>query len=107
MRLAFSLALARAGSSIAARIAMMAITTSNSINVNPPAGRHDRCRARKGAFNSACRRILVIGPHRLSDLLAVIIFSSYRRVGGPGYHSGPPDPAVYEKFTSPHVLFYL
>src|SRR5260370_32816765 len=35
MRLALSLALARAGNNIAARIAMMAITTSSSINVNP------------------------------------------------------------------------
>src|SRR5260370_7058392 len=34
VRLACSLALARAGNSIAARMAMMAITTSSSINVN-------------------------------------------------------------------------
>ncbi len=34
VRLAFSLALAKAGSKIAARMAMMAMTTSNSINVN-------------------------------------------------------------------------
>lgn len=34
VRLAFSLALAKAGNSIAARIAMIAITTSNSIKVN-------------------------------------------------------------------------
>src|SRR4051812_20763080 len=34
-RLAFSLALASTGRSIAARIAMIAITTSNSINVKP------------------------------------------------------------------------
>src|SRR6185369_11064174 len=33
MRCAFSLALARAGNNIAARMAMMAMTTSNSINV--------------------------------------------------------------------------
>jgi hypothetical protein len=32
---AFDLALPKAGNSIAARIAMMAITTSNSINVKP------------------------------------------------------------------------
>jgi len=32
---AFALALPKAGKSIAARIAMMAITTSNSINVKP------------------------------------------------------------------------
>src|SRR6266567_9527157 len=36
MALALSLALANAGRSIAARMAMMAITTSNSINVKPP-----------------------------------------------------------------------
>src|SRR5882672_4192928 len=36
MALALSLALANAGRSIAARIAMMAITTSNSISVKPP-----------------------------------------------------------------------
>ena len=35
VRLALSFALASAGKSIAARIAMMAITTSSSINVNP------------------------------------------------------------------------
>src|ERR1700712_1987084 len=35
MRSAFALALANAGKSIAARIAMIAITTSNSINVKP------------------------------------------------------------------------
>src|ERR1700753_3815136 len=35
MRLAFSLAEASAGSSIAARMAMMAMTTSSSINVKP------------------------------------------------------------------------
>ena len=34
--LAFSLARDNAGRSIAARMAMMAITTSSSINVNPP-----------------------------------------------------------------------
>ncbi len=38
-RMALSLALAKAGRSIAARIAMMAITTNNSINVNPLPGR--------------------------------------------------------------------
>src|SRR6266436_10265248 len=36
MALALSLALPSAGRSIAARIAMMAITTSNSIRVKPP-----------------------------------------------------------------------
>ena len=35
VRLACSLALARAGNSIAARIAMMAMTTSSSIKVKP------------------------------------------------------------------------
>jgi hypothetical protein len=35
MRLAFSFAFDSAGSSIAARIAMIAMTTSSSINVNP------------------------------------------------------------------------
>jgi hypothetical protein len=35
MRFAFSLALASAGKSIAAKIAMMARTTNDSINVNP------------------------------------------------------------------------
>jgi hypothetical protein len=34
-RLAFSLALASAGNNIAARMAMIAMTTSNSIKVNP------------------------------------------------------------------------
>ncbi len=40
MPCAFCLALAKAGSSIAAKIAIMAMTTSNSIKVNPsrPAG---------------------------------------------------------------------
>src|SRR5262245_10216296 len=37
VRCAFSLALDNAGSNMAARIAMMAMTTSSSINVNPPA----------------------------------------------------------------------
>jgi hypothetical protein len=37
MRLPDSLARAKAGNNIAARMAMMAITTSNSINVNAPA----------------------------------------------------------------------
>src|ERR1017187_9265583 len=37
---AFDLGRAKAGSRRAARIAMMAITTSNSINVKPVAGRH-------------------------------------------------------------------
>src|ERR1039458_1763830 len=36
MRLALSLALASAGNNMAARMAMMARTTSNSINVKPP-----------------------------------------------------------------------
>src|SRR6266571_1926143 len=36
---AFALALLKAGKSIAARIAMMAITTSNSIKVKPAGGR--------------------------------------------------------------------
>ncbi len=35
MRCAFSFEEANAGNSIAARIAMMAMTTSNSISVNP------------------------------------------------------------------------
>ena len=35
IRIAFSLAADKAGNNIAARIAMMAITTSNSISVNP------------------------------------------------------------------------
>src|SRR5437588_8652361 len=38
VRLAFSLALARAGSSIAARMAIIAITTSNSISVKAGGG---------------------------------------------------------------------
>ena len=37
---AFAFALDNAGSNIAARIAMMAMTTSNSIRVNPPLARH-------------------------------------------------------------------
>src|SRR5262252_5168928 len=44
MRIAFSLALDSAGNSIAARMAMMAITTSNSINVKAPAIPLDRPR---------------------------------------------------------------
>jgi hypothetical protein len=40
MPVAFALALLRAGKSMAARIAMMAMTTNNSINVNAP--REDR-----------------------------------------------------------------
>jgi hypothetical protein len=36
MRLALSLALARAGNNMAARMAIIAMTTSNSINVKPP-----------------------------------------------------------------------
>ena len=36
MRLALFLAAAKAGSNIAAKMAMMAMTTSNSIRVNPP-----------------------------------------------------------------------
>src|SRR6478736_6623850 len=39
MRRAFSLALANAGNNIAARIAMIAITTSNSMSVNADTGR--------------------------------------------------------------------
>src|SRR5436309_2847928 len=38
VRVAFILALARAGNSMAARMAMIAITTSNSISVNPRVG---------------------------------------------------------------------
>ena len=42
-RCALHLAAASAGSSIAARMAIMAITTSNSINVNAPPGPTLRC----------------------------------------------------------------
>src|SRR5215472_8095614 len=45
VRLAFSFALANAGSSRAARIAMMAMTTRSSISVNAP-------RLRRGAFTT-------------------------------------------------------
>src|SRR6266567_1504132 len=99
MRLARSLALARAGSSIAARIAMMAITTSTSIRVNPAGGRHGRCRAGGGDFGSACRCILVIGPHGLRHFV-VHHLQFLAASWGPGYHSGPPDPSVYENHVT-------
>jgi len=49
VRAAFSFALASAGSSIAARMAMIAITTSNSIKVKPP-GRSPRRRNGRSRF---------------------------------------------------------
>src|ERR1043166_755714 len=71
---AFPLALARVGKSIAARMAMMAITTSNSISVK--AGRPDEGRlapipsAAQGCSSQASLRIVAQGaqnPNRVED----------------------------------------
>src|SRR5258708_39865138 len=104
MRLARSLALARAGSSIAARIAMMAITTSNSIKVNPAGSRRDRCRAEGGDFGSACRFILVIGPYDLGRFVVIFLVLS-GKLGGRDITPAPLTPLCM-KITTSHVLFY-
>src|SRR6267142_6619343 len=62
-RLAFSLALASAGSSMAAKIAMMAMTTSSSIRVKAPV-------RRPGAFMSFMRVMFFkIETSRRADLV--------------------------------------
>jgi hypothetical protein len=64
---AFALALDREGSSIAARIAMIAITTSNSISVNPDF-LNNLIRIQKRMAGAACRQ-----PLRLNHLQYCVI----------------------------------
>src|SRR5262245_52075274 len=70
---ALDLALARAGSNMLARIAMMAMTTSNSISVNP---RRRRAAGREGAVMGAdsllfrIRRPGAVGKANLAAILA-------------------------------------
>jgi len=67
VRLAFSFALAKAGRSMAAKMAMMAMTTSNSIKVNPRfismkteiTGRN---RLEKSGIANSLGRRTVVGP---------------------------------------------
>src|SRR5438552_34076 len=83
-------ALERAGSSIAARMAMIAITTSNSINVNPGS-------VLPSSFG------FIVGFCRLSSM---VILSLLCTLLGHGFAQGPPDPVEYhvaESFKSPVV----
>src|SRR5262245_60670300 len=61
VRLAFSLAFARAGNNKAARMAMIAITTSNSIKVNP-----------RRAFDFIKREVVFTIPNPLPHWVQVI-----------------------------------
>src|SRR5258706_7039170 len=63
MRLALTLAMARAGKSIAARMAMMAITTRSSINVNPS--------LEAGAQDSFLRERTIHEPDRLQSRIKI------------------------------------
>src|ERR1051325_11378806 len=68
---AFSLALDKAGSSIAARMAMIAITTSNSISVNPDLAR------RTGFIGDSLNPTL---PHRKLSTPQKLGHSRYARL---------------------------
>src|SRR6187551_1270807 len=77
MRCAFSFALLSAGNNMLARIAMMAITTSSSINVNAVAA------AVLPAPTSLCRFKLFISSR--------ILYHSHNRIISRNFSSTPPD----------------
>jgi hypothetical protein len=68
--LAFAFALAKAGNSMAARIAMIAITTNNSINVNPP------------------RQQCFLPIRRIYCVFLIIYFKLFGLKAGGGPHTG-------------------
>jgi len=82
VRLAFSLALAKAGSRRLAKMAMMAITTNNSISVNPLGG----CNVSEIEMETGepvqgrARRLLQVNELRLgSDFLLLVVFDPLQK----------------------------
>src|SRR5438034_1840325 len=94
---ALHLALERAGNNMAAKMAMMAITTSNSIKVKP--GLHFCCQSRfKRCVFAFMKLFLILSPFKKSRYLIIrSFFASVKRSSQ--IQSGPA--------RLPNLIFYL